>query len=279
MYQRLLDFISGKPELYAQSTAKFWNDEHISKGMLKAHLDPEQDAASRNHEFIGRSADWITRVAPPSQYTELLDLGCGPGLYAEKLTRCGYHVTGIDYSSRSLEYARNNAEQNHLEINYRYQDYQEISYHEQFDVITLIYCDFSVFSDSGRKKLLDKIWRALKPNGKFIVDVFTPEEYQDRKESREWSYSEGGFWNEKPHICLDSRYFYEEGATRLDQTVVITGDTIECYNLWDHTFTADELKSDLCTAGFHTVDFYGDAAGADYMPDSKLLCAVATKGV
>ena len=29
-----------KPELYAPSTDKFWDDEHISKGMLEAHLNP-----------------------------------------------------------------------------------------------------------------------------------------------------------------------------------------------------------------------------------------------
>jgi hypothetical protein len=38
-----------KPELYAPSTSNFWNDEHISKGMLEAHLNPSWDAASRNY--------------------------------------------------------------------------------------------------------------------------------------------------------------------------------------------------------------------------------------
>ena len=39
-----------KPRLYAPSTGEFWNDPHISKGMLEAHLNPQVDAATRKHE-------------------------------------------------------------------------------------------------------------------------------------------------------------------------------------------------------------------------------------
>lgn len=39
-----------RPELWQRSAASLWDDPHISKGMLKAHLDPEIDAASRRHE-------------------------------------------------------------------------------------------------------------------------------------------------------------------------------------------------------------------------------------
>lgn len=85
-----------RPELYAKSTAKFWDDEHISKGMLEAHLNPDWEAATRKLDFVNASVDWITKVAPVSQYTKLLDLGCGPGIYAEKFYQKGYEVTGVD---------------------------------------------------------------------------------------------------------------------------------------------------------------------------------------
>lgn len=65
------------PELYAPSSAPFWDDEHISNRMLEAHLDPNHDAASRRPEFVDRSVNWISEIAPPTKYTSLLDLGCG----------------------------------------------------------------------------------------------------------------------------------------------------------------------------------------------------------
>lgn len=87
-----------RPALYAKSTSKFWDDEHISKGLLDAHLNPRLEAASRQHDYMDRSVEWISEVAPSSEYKSLLDLGCGPGLYAERLYQKGYQITGIDYS-------------------------------------------------------------------------------------------------------------------------------------------------------------------------------------
>jgi len=51
MLKELAKFLI-KPELYAPSTSAFWDDPHISEGMLNAHLEPENDASSRSHEFI-----------------------------------------------------------------------------------------------------------------------------------------------------------------------------------------------------------------------------------
>ncbi|MFP4523693.1 MAG: class I SAM-dependent methyltransferase [Candidatus Woesearchaeota archaeon] len=36
----------------------------------------------------------------------VLDVGCGPGVYAEKLHKSGYDVTGVDYAQAALERAR-----------------------------------------------------------------------------------------------------------------------------------------------------------------------------
>ena len=71
MLNKLLNYASNKPKIYEPSTSKFWDDEHISKGMLEAHLNPEWDAATRNHQFITKSVEWIASIANPLQYPEL----------------------------------------------------------------------------------------------------------------------------------------------------------------------------------------------------------------
>ncbi len=53
MFSQLTEFL-GKPKLYAPCSAPFWDDEHISRNMLQAHLDPSHDAASRRPVFIDR---------------------------------------------------------------------------------------------------------------------------------------------------------------------------------------------------------------------------------
>lgn len=266
-----------KPQLYAPSTGEFWNDPHISKGMLEAHLNPQVDAATRKHEFLDQSVQWITKIAPPPQYESLLDLGCGPGLYAERFYKAGYSVTGVDFSERSIAYAKEQAKSNNSAIEYHYQNYLTIDYTEQFDVITLIYCDYAVMPVEDRLLLLSKVYQALKQNGKFIVDVFTP--CMRKNESHTWQfYEEGGFWSEGPHICLESVYQYDdEDSTELRQCVVLEDEAINCYNIWDHFFTKEKLLSEIQTVGFNSYVLYGDVAGTVFSNQGETICGVFTK--
>lgn len=276
MFNELKEY-AVKPRLYAPSTNNFWDDEHISKGMLEAHLAPNWDAATRKHEFIDKSVNWIGKIAPPSQYKSLLDLGCSPGLYAERFSSTGYAVTGVDFSKRAIEYAKKQTLFNKSNIEYHYQNYLTIDYVEQFDVVTLIYCDYAVLSITERRILLKKVYQALKPGGKFIFDVFTP--LMRKNESRSWHYyEEGGFWSEKPHICLESIYQYsDEDETELRQVIVITEEAVKCYNIWDHFFTKEKLSAELQPAGFMAVEFYGDVAGKEFSATGETICCVCTK--
>ena len=40
-----LRYIKEKPKLYEKSSSAFWDDENISKYMLEAHLNQEEDGA------------------------------------------------------------------------------------------------------------------------------------------------------------------------------------------------------------------------------------------
>lgn len=266
-----------RPALYEPSTSRFWDDDHISKGMLNAHLNPEWDAATRNHAFVDQSADWISRTLPPEQYPRLLDLGCGPGLYAERFHRCGYRVTGIDISGRSLDYARDSAHKNGYDINYLHRNYIDSSLYGPYDCAVMIYCDYGALSEVNRKKLLSNIHSALRPGGRLLLDVFTTLQYKGRAESTEWSYCVNGFWSPNPHLCLDSFCRYDETNTMLSQTIVITSKAVECFNIWDQVFDTDSLKSELEDGGFSCTALYADVAGAQYLPESTVICAIASK--
>lgn len=171
------------PAPYAPGTSSLWDDPHISKNMLKAHLSADVDGATRKHDFVARSVEWIATLAPPAKYPRLLDLGCGPGIYGNLLAKRGYSVTGIDLSERSISYAVEAARQSALDVTYICQNYLELNEMNDFDVITLIYCDFGVLSDADRRQLLMKIYQGLKPGGVLIFDVFTAKKYEGREES------------------------------------------------------------------------------------------------
>ncbi|HIW75265.1 MULTISPECIES: SAM-dependent methyltransferase [Gordonibacter] len=263
------------PALYEFTDEPFWDDEHISAQMLAAHLDPNFEGASRNHTFIDRSVAWIARVAPVAEYQRLVDLGCGPGLYAERLARAGYRVTGVDFSRRSIAHARDAAEQQGLAIDYCCENYLALDLGQQFDVAIMIYCDYGALSAADRRTLLDRARAHLRPGGLLVLDVFSRRAFDAFEEGRIWEdHPHGGFWRPGPYLEMQHRLKYEDVAT-LEQIVVADCDGASAYHLWNTYFTPEMLSAELAAAGFDTLVFAGDVAGASASSDSQTLAVVA----
>jgi len=275
MYKQVLESIKNKPVPYETTGIAFWDDEYISQSMLNAHLEPDKEGASRQHEYIIKSVDWIAGFIQKEK-NALLDLGCGPGIYAELLCDKGFQVTGIDYSKRSISYAKQSAAQKNKNIDYLYQDYLTIKYQAEYDVATLIYCDLGVLSPQERLVLLGKIYNALKPGGIFIVDVFTHANYSGFQENTIVTYEDKGFWRPEPYVCIqrDAEYKHKD---YLEQYVIITENQCQTYNLWNHAFCSTELTSLMQEAGFGNIDLYADVIGAVFEENSKTICAVCKK--
>ncbi len=267
-----------KPEPFAKSTAPFWDDPHISQQMLKAHLDPDSDVASRKHEAIDKAVEWIRRELTLQEGDHILDLGCGPGLYCTRFAEKGMIVTGIDYSKRSIQYAKDYAASNKLNINYIYKDYLTIDYRNAFDLVTLIYYDFGVLSDGNRDLLLKKIHDAIKPDGCFVFDIYTPKYHDPVKEERTWKHENKGFWKPIPYLLFTEKIKYPEQDVLLTQYFVLDSNSnFDIYRIWDHAYTKHSISQVLSNAGFHAMHFYADITGSEYSDNSKTMAIIAKK--
>ena len=159
---RQLEKINQRPRPFEFYTAgDLWTDEHISERMLRYHLDEHGDVASRTAAFIDRSVEWIASRFAVSSEMRIVDFGCGPGLYTSRLARMQAKVTGIDFSTRSIQYAVKEAEEDGLSIRYVNQDYLEFETEARFDLALMITCDFCALSPVQRKQMLGKFHRLL----------------------------------------------------------------------------------------------------------------------
>lgn len=276
MYQEIFRRLE-HPRLYQRSGEKFWDDPHLSKSMLKAHLDPDYAGASRPLRFIEQSVAWVTERVPPQQYRHLLDAGCGPGLYAERFCSAGYQVTGIDYSKRSIAYAKTSARAQGLEIAYLYQNYLEMQFEATFEAAVLIYCDYGALSPEERAVLLRNLYRALKSGGKLLLDVFTMAKYDAFQEDNVWeNCPNGGFWSAAGYLALHARRRYSACVT-LEQIAVVLEEQVKSYNLWNSYFTPESLCEELRAVGFEAFELYGDVAGAPWAAECPTLAVLAQK--
>ncbi len=257
----------------------FWDNEHISKMMLMAHLNPNWDAASRKPETIKATCNWILSTLGLEPGQKIMDLGCGPGLYATEFCDYGLEVVGVDYSKRSIDYARQQAGLKQQAIDYRYQNYLEIEDHGVYDVITLIYCDFGVLSQSSRTQLLQRIFRALKPGGYFVFDVWSTAYEELTAAYKNWVIHEKtGFWKSEPHLELIHKTYDQETAVSLKQHIIVQEQSeISVFNLWEQCYTPESIEALLIENGFDVVSVVSDLTGANYTPESKSIGIVAKK--
>jgi SAM-dependent methyltransferase len=91
----LLSNVSRRPEPFSRYTVKeLWTRPHLAQQMLAYHLSQETDLASRTYDSIDRAVEWIDTQLGLSGKS-LCDLGCGPGLYAQRFESKGANVTGV----------------------------------------------------------------------------------------------------------------------------------------------------------------------------------------
>lgn len=260
-----------KPILDAPNDMPFWDDDYISQQMLNAHLNPDWDAASYNHKTIDRIVEWQVKYLNVKKGTKILDLGCGPGLYSTRFCQHGLDVVAMDYSRNSIRYAKNYAEINGLNIQYVYQDYLTMEYTEEFDIIFLIYCDFGALPDYKRDLLLQKIHKALKPDGIFVFDVFTRFNW-GQQANRNWYMSKSGFWRPDPHLVLEQTFHYEEENVFLQQYIIIDSEgEVSTYNLKDHYYSKISITQLMKQHGYSVQDVWSDLAGKAYEEKTKGL--------
>lgn len=243
-----MNIYSGKPALFTKTGLSIWTDPYIQERMLEAHLDPWSDAASRNGESIGIIVDFINKHI--SRQSRLLDLGCGPGLYAEKLAEKGHIVTGIDFNRKAIEYASGRDKG----ITYIAGDYITDFPAGTYDAVIMIYCDMGTHSDNDRDILLKNCFDSLEKGGKLIFDVFSEKIVQEKKEEKNWEYCPGeGFWSDREYLLLSQTFHYPANSAFAYQYNLITDDQTRHFIVWERYYSMNEITGILKKAGFGKV--------------------------
>ena len=274
-----LERINERPEPFRFYTASdLWTDEHTSKQMLSYHLNEAIDVSSRNAEFISRSVIWIATEFNIGKGTKIADFGCGPGLYAERLARCGADVTGIDFSGRSIEYAKAVAARERLSITYVNEDYLEFETDDRFDLVLMIMCDFCALSPAQRKALLHEFHKILKPGGSVLLDVYSLSAFEKREEAATIEVNErDGFWSPNKYYVFLNTFKYDEEKVVLDKYTIIESErTRQVYN-WLQCFAPEDLEREFKEAGFCVKGVYSDVAGTPYDGESAEFAVIAER--
>jgi len=276
---KLLERINERPKPFQFYTAgELWTNDHTSAQMLSYHLDDDVDLSSRNSAFVKRSVAWIATRFDIGNGKKIADFGCGPGLYAAKLAHCGGDVTGIDFSKRSIDYARKVAVDEQLNINYVAQNYLDFETEDRFDLVLMIMCDFCALNPKQRRALLGKFKHILKPGGSVLLDVYSLAAFDQRKEAAGY---EGnllnGFWSPQKYYGFLNTFKYDKEKVVLDKYTIVEPDRIRTVYNWLQYFTPEKLEREFLKSGFSVEALFSDVAGTSYDEKADELAIIAQK--
>lgn len=252
------------------TTVEFWTDEYISRNMLRAHLDPNTDAASRNPNTIRKTAKFIKSIVPINN--TICDYGCGPGLYTSLLQKEGFKVTGIDVSKRSLKYAKeSNKSVEYIEMNYVTDKLPKI-----FDFAMMIYCDFGALDSLSQVKVLKNIRDSLANDGLFFFDVMS-HNFFDKQIEREITYDEmDGFFMSGISKITSKFIKYPKQRLLLAHHHASGYKEVDYYN-WDKCFDKKEMEILLNKNGFQMLNVYSNTFGDEDFGNSDTISFLCIK--
>lgn len=278
MYQQLADFFE-RPAPYSRyTTRRLWTDPHVARQMLALHLNPESDLASRRPEAIDAFVAWLDHNLG-LEGASVLDLGCGPGLYAERMAKRGARVTGVDFSAHSLDHAGASAARQGLAIDYREADYLADPLPGPADIVTLIYGDFCALSPDRRRILLGSIAASLAPGGRFVFDVFSPGMFAALEEKQDFArHPSGGFWGPADHFTFSATFLYAQELISLERYLILRPEeSFEICN-WMQYYTPESITEELAGAGFRVAGTLDLMTGERWQPSATAFAVVAERG-
>ena len=275
----LLDIVRRQvpPKPWDQGEKIPWNEPGFSQRMLREHLSQAHDSASRRAETIDRHVAWIHGSLLSGQPTRILDLGCGPGLYASRLAAMGHTCTGIDFAPASIDYARQQASQTGLACRYHLGDIRTTDYGTGYGLVMQIFGEFNVFARSDATVILNKARASLIDGGLLLLEPHTLAAVCQLGDECWWQATEYGLFSEEPHILLYESHWDRESRTtteRYHEVDAATGrvtrhaSTMQAYSDADYTAM-------LAECGFSQPQFYPSLCGVEDDTQPALFALVA----
>ena len=251
-----------------------WYKTFFDENYLKEYargLTPER--AQREVDFIKGALNLPQVVPDGAGGARILDLCCGHGRHTIELAAAGYSMVGQDLSATFLDLAKDAAAARNLQIQFVHADMREISFEGEFDAVINMFTAFGYFDDDMEdQKVLNAVARALKPGGKFLIDLInTPLIVRDFLAQS---------WEELPDgtVVLTQRdYNLLTGNNEELRAYIAPDGSKREVRLTCRMYFYPEFAKMLNRAGLTPIQVFGNFDGSKYTWDSNRMIVLAEK--
>jgi SAM-dependent methyltransferase len=228
--------------------------------------------SSRRWEHAPREVEAMTALLALQPGDSVLDLCCGAGRHSLEFAQRGYVVTGVDRTAAYLDRARQEAAERGTPVEFIQDDMRTFRRPGAFDAIVNYFTSFGYFeTEEEERQVLTNAYLSLKPGGRMLIDMVG-------KEVLARVFTERGWHEEDDLIVLEERRLAPDWSSLRNRWMILKDGRLTGITMSLRLYSAAELGRLLTTAGFESVDVYGDLTGAPYDMEAKRMVTVAHKG-
>ena len=149
----------------------YWNSHLHDISVVKAEPGSLEFFDQLNNYRFGK-LHYLPKLVDYAGYSgqQVLEVGCGAGVDLVHFAKGGAVVTGIDLADVSLNLAKQNFTHRNLSADFQLMNGEAMSFTDNsFD---LVYCHTVLMYTPNIEKMIQEIYRVLKPGGVAILQLF-----------------------------------------------------------------------------------------------------------
>jgi len=217
-----------------------------------------------------KQARLVKRLLKARKGQRVLDIPCGQGRLTIPLARMGLLMTGVDLTAPFVRRARRQARKARLDIRFVQGDMRDIAFDGEFDAAFNWFTSIGYFSEEDNLVFCKKVFRALKPGGRFLVETMNVSWLMSHFRQRHEQTVSGvrilhhNRWDARKRRIHSTWTFHRRGVTERRSVSI-------------RLYTGPEMRAMLRAAGFCGIVLYGYSPLGRFTRHSKRLIAVARK--
>ena len=221
-----------------------------------------------------QEVNFIIQILDLAPQSKILDLCCGQGRHSIELATNNMNVIGQDLVQAYLEIAQKEANARGVKISTICSDMKIIPFESEFDAIINMFTAFGYLnSREDDFKVLQEMYKALKPGGKVLIDTLNREWVILNNIEREWRQDKDGT------LIIEERNFDLQTSRNHVSFKLISpeGKIKELEGHQIRLYTLTELIQMLNDANFIFKKALGDYNSSNYEKHSRRMIILAEK--
>ena len=241
---------------------------------LEMHLRPDWWRRIFNSMYLRTDADVVddqqitknevelfSSLLNVNKESAILDLACGQGRHSIELAKQGFiNVTGLDRSHYLIRKAKTVVQQENLKIAFKEGDARKLPFPaDTFDVVMILGNSFGYFeSNEDDMMILKEVFRVLKPDGTFLIDVADGSFLRDHYQPRSWE------WIDKKYFVCRERSLAKDNERLISREVIShveKGIVVDQFYA-ERLYTRDMLSDIFSRSGYKNIVFHDPLEGS-----------------